>query len=386
MNFDDVDIEALRRGRGAKWTQVPADVLPAWVADMDFAVAEPIRRAIAEMVERSDFGYPLGPTRDGVPAAFARRMQQRFGWTLDPERVDVLTDVVQGLHLAVSIFSEPGDAVVCPMPIYPPFLEALRANRRTPAWKRFVRTDAGWRVDLERLRAEMPSPTRLLLLCNPHNPTGHALSREELEALAAIAIERDLVVVSDEIHSDLVLPGATHIPFATLSPDAAARTITLSSASKAFHIAGLRCAVAAFGTRELQQKFHRVHRHARGGLGTIGLAATEVAWSGACDEWRDGVVRYLAGNRDFLAGEIARRWPTMAHVPAEATYLAWIDCNALALDPTPQRFLLERARVALSDGADFGEDGRGHVRLNFATSRAVLTRILDRMETALASA
>lgn len=386
MSFDDVDIEALRRGRGAKWTQVAADVLPAWVADMDFAVAEPIRRVVAEMAGRSDFGYPLGPTRDGVPAAFARRMQQRFGWRVEPERVDVLTDVVQGLHLAVSVFSEPGDAVVCPMPIYPPFLEALRANRRTPVWKRFVRTPRGWITDLERLRAEMPPETKLLLVCNPHNPTGHALAREELEALAGIAIERDLVVVSDEIHADLVLPGAVHVPFATISPEAAARTITLSSASKAYNIAGLRCAVAVFGTRELQRKFQHVHRHARGGLNTIGLAATEVAWSGACDEWLDGALRYLAGNRDFVAEEIARRWPKMVHVRPEATYLAWIDCNALALEPTPQRYLLDRARVALSEGADFGEDGHGFVRLNFATSRGVLTQILDRMEAALAPA
>lgn len=386
MGFDDIDIEALRQGRSAKWTQVDADVLPAWVADMDFAVAEPIRDALAAMARRSDLGYPLGPTREGVPAAFARRMEQRYGWQVEPARIDVLTDVVQGLHLAVSLFSEPGDAVVCPMPIYPPFLEALRAHRSTPVWKRFVRTPQGWRVDLDRLRAEMPAGTKLLLLCNPHNPTGHALARDELEALAALAVERDLVVVSDEIHADLVLPGAVHVPFATISPEAAARTITLSSASKAYNIAGLRCAVAVFGSRELQQTFHRVHRHARGGLNTMGLLATEVAWSSACDAWHDAVVRYLAGNRDFVAGEIARRWPGMVHARTEATYLAWIDCNALGLEPSPQRWLLERARVALSDGAEFGEDGRGFVRLNFATSRAVLAQILDRMDAALASA
>lgn len=383
MNLDRIDTDALRAGRGAKWSDVPTDVLPAWVADMDFPVAEPITRVLQSMLSRSDFGYPAGPKAGGLPAIFARRMTERFGWAVDPAGVEILSDVVQGLHLAIELFSEAGDPVVTPVPIYPPFLTAVRATRRIPVLQHFVRTPQGWRVDLERLRADLPSATRMLLVCNPHNPTGHALTTEELEALAAIAIERDLVVVSDEIHGDLVYPGARHVAIATLGPEIAARTITLTSATKAFNIAGLRCAVAVFGTPEMRRRFNSFHPHGRGGLAAMGLAATEVAWR-ECQDWQDQVLAYLLSNRDFLFDHVHRNWPAVVHERPEAGYLAWLDFRSLALAPSPRRFFFERARVALSDGEDFGAEGRGFVRLNFATSREVLEEILRRMDAALA--
>jgi cysteine-S-conjugate beta-lyase len=249
-------------------------------------------------------------------------------------------------------------------------------------WLRHERSGASYRVDLERLRAELHPRTRMLLLCNPHNPTGQVLAREELEALARIALERDLVVVSDEIHSDLVFRGARHVPFAALGPEVAERTITLTSATKAFNIAGLRVAIAAFGSAALQQRFDSIHPHVRGGLNTVGLAATRVAWL-ECQSWLDRVLAYLESNRDFVAAHVQRHWPQIGHVAPQATYLSWLDCRALRLEPNPYRFFLDRGRVALSDGARFGESGQGFVRLNFATSRAILTQVLERMGKAI---
>jgi cystathionine beta-lyase len=388
MPFDRIDTEALRRGRVAKWVDCPPGVLAAWVADMDFAVAEPIARAVAEIAARSDFGYPCIAARDDLQALFAERMQTRFDWTVDPDCIEVLNDVVQGLHLAIHMFSEAGDAVVTPLPIYPPFLSAVSHAKRVPVWQHFVRDAGAWRVDLDRLEDEIPASARILLLCNPHNPTGHVLDRSELERLAAIALHRNLLIISDEIHADLVYPGFRHTPVATLGPEVAERTITLTSASKAFNIAGLRCAVAVFGTRELRRRFNEFHPHARGGLSATGLAATHAAWA-SCDGWLTDVVRYLEGNRDLLTEHVASRWPKVDLVRPEATYLAWLDMRKLAssnatVAGTAQRYFLEQAGVQLSDGADFGETGRGFVRLNFATSRAVLESILERMDEAIA--
>ncbi|MFN2426322.1 MAG: MalY/PatB family protein, partial [Candidatus Binatia bacterium] len=381
MDLDNIDEAALRARRGAKWANCPDDVLAAWVADMDFPIAAPIVRALMEMASASDVGYPSGTDARRLAGIFAARMKQRFDWAVDPARVEVLTDVVQGLHIAVSLFSEVGDGVITPTPIYPPFLEAVRS--RVPVWQRLVLTPCGYRVDVERLRADLTPNTRMLLVCNPHNPTGHVLGIDELEALAAIALERDLVVVSDEIHADLVYSGARHVPMATLGTDIAARTITLTSATKAFNIAGLRCAVAVFGSALLQRRFHDVHPHALGGLGAPGLAATAAAWTDGQD-WQDEVVRYLEGNRDIVTSHADIRWPQVLHRAPEATYLAWLDCTALPMNPTPQRVLLERARVWLSPGEDFGIGGEGFVRLNFATSRPLLRCILERMDQVLA--
>jgi cystathionine beta-lyase len=221
-----------------------------------------------------------------------------------------------------------------------------------------------------------------MLLCNPHNPSGRVFRREELEGIAQVALARDLVVVSDEIHADLVFPGSRHIPFAALSPEIEARTITLSSASKPFNIAGLRCAVAVFGSDALRKRFLGCPRHLRGGLGSFGIAATEVAWR-HCQPWLDEVLAYLGANRQLLADFTAAELPGIRHFRPEATYLAWLDCRALGLEPSPYRFFLSRAKVALSDGAAFGGPGRGFVRLNFATSRRILRLALERMAEAL---
>jgi len=383
MDLDKLDIEALRQRRGEKWGIYPRDVLPAWVADMDYPVCPPIQRMLEHSVRIGDIGYPIEQTVDDLPAVFARRAQQRFGWEVKPERVELLTDVVQGLYIALATLSDPGDSAVVQTPVYPPFLQAVPECGRQMLVNPLCTGAAGYEIDFDALRAGIDARTRLILFCHPQNPTGRVFARRELEALAQIALEHDLVVCSDEIHSDLVYPGARHIPFATLSPEVEARTITLTSATKAFNIAGLRCAVAAFGSDALQQRFNSLPRHARGGLGSLGLSATSLAWSEG-QPWLDEVLAYLEGNRRFVAEFVDERLPGIRHRAPQATYLAWLDCRDLALQPDPYRFFLQEARVALSNGRAFGPGSEGFVRLNFATSRPILTQILERMAAALA--
>jgi cystathionine beta-lyase len=380
--LDDLDISRLRQRGGEKWSLYSEEVLPLWVADMDFPVAEPIRRLIQQSLDLGDLGYPMHPRPTELPALFAQRAQERFGWSVDPRNVELITDVVQGLYVALQQFSEEGEGVVIQTPIYPPFLTAVREMRRTLVENPLVLDDGGYAVDLEGLRDVIDERTRILMLCNPHNPSGRAFRRDEIEGIAEIALARDLVVVSDEIHGDLVFPGSRHIPFASLSPEIEARTITLTSASKPFNIAGLRCAVAIFGSEDLRKRFLECPSHLRGGLGSLGIAATEVAWRHA-QPWLDEVLAYLEANRELVAEFTAAELPGIHCIRPEATYLAWLDCRELCLAPSPYQFFLSRAKVALSDGIAFGSPGRGFVRLNFATSRQILGDALGRMAEAL---
>ena len=381
-DFDRLDLATLRRRRGEKWQLFGPDVLPAWVAEMDFPLAAPVQRVLAEAVEIGDVGYPLDVRPDALPAAFAERMEARFGWRPDPRGVEVLTDVVQGIYVAIDQFSEPGEGVLVQTPVYAPFLVAVRELRRRTIENPLVIGAARYEIDFEQLRRAIDPGTRVFLLCNPQNPTGRVFERAELEALAEIAIAHDLVVVADEIHGDLVYAGRRHIPFASLAPEVAARTITLTSATKAFNIPGLRCAVAHFGSDALKKRFNRVPRHIRGGLGSLGQAATLAAWREG-QPWLDAVLGYLEGNRRSVARFVAERLPGVRHFEPEATFLAWLDCRSLELTPSPQAFFLEHARVALSDGSVFGAPGRGFARLNFATSRPLLDEITTRIEKSL---
>jgi cystathionine beta-lyase len=371
----------LRQRTGEKWQQYPADVLPLWVADMDYPVAEPIRRRLQRALDVGDTGYPLHPQPTRLPEIFAERAEHRYGWTVEPRRVELLSEVVQGMYVAITQFTEPGDGVIVQTPIYPPFLGAARGLGRTLRENPLRETADGYEVDLEGLR-EQAAQAKLLLLCNPHNPSGRVLRRAELEAIGKIALEHELVIVSDEIHADLVYRGHRHVPIASLSPEIEARTITLTAGSKAFNIAGLRTGLAIFGSEALQRRFVGFERHLRGGLGGLGILALETAWSHA-DPWLEEVLAYLEANRDFVASFVASALPGVRHFAPEGTYLAWLDCRALGLAPSPYRFFLDRAKVGLSDGPAFGAPGDGFVRLNFATSRALLTRALDQMSKAV---
>jgi cystathionine beta-lyase len=379
--FDALTEPVLRARSGEKWQQYGPDALPLWVADMDFEVAAPVRRRLARALAVGDLGYPLHPRPTRVPDLAAARMRERFGYAFARSQVELVSEVVQAMHVSLVQLTKPGDGVITQTPIYPPFLHAIREHGRTLLANELRRGPDGYALDLDDLRAKARQ-AKLLLLCNPQNPTGRAFRRDELEAIAAIAREHDLRVISDEIHADLVFAPHRHIPFASLSADAASRTITLYAASKAFNIAGLRCAVAIFGTPELKRRWSEFPRHLRGGLNGPGILATEAAWMHG-DAWLADCLAYLRANRDFVAEFVKRELPGVVHHAPEATYLAWLDCRALKLAEAPHEFFLKHASVALSEGPNFGEPGVGFVRLNFATSRAILERALGQMAKAL---
>ena len=384
-DLDGLDVRVLQSRITEKWNTYPEAELNAWVAEMDYPLADPIRQVLQTAVDRSDVGYPINPRDTGLPEAFADRMADRFGWQIDPRRVEILTDVVQGMYVSLEAYSRPGEGVVVQTPIYPPFLQSVRETERTLVESELIATPDGYTVDFDSLAQAADSRTRVVLLCHPHNPTGRVFSRPELERLAELACERDWIVVTDEIHQDLVYAPARHIPFATLSEEVAARSVTLTSATKAFNIPGLRTAVAHFGTPELQQRFNRaVPRHVRGGIGTLGLYCTIAAWRHS-QPWLDQVQAYLDGNRQFLSAYLAQHMPEVVHHAPEATYLGWLDCRALDLAPSPAVFFLKEAAVALSDGHNFGPQFKGFARINFATSRDILTQVLERMKGALAA-
>jgi cystathionine beta-lyase len=383
-DFDAVDPAIRRQGRGEKWLTFPEDVLPLWVADMDFPLAEPIHRELRKAVDQHDVGYPVHPAPTDLPEVCAGWVERRFGWEVVPSRIELITDVMQGVYVALDRFSAPGDGVVLQTPIYPPLIRAVEETGRRLIDSPLVETERGFEVDLVGLD-QAARGARILVLSHPHNPTGRSFSRRELEGIAGIAAAHDLFVVSDEIHWDLVYSGVRHVPFASLSPDVEARTLTLTSASKTFNIAGLRVAVAIFGSDAMRKEFRAVPRRLRGGLGILGLEATRAAWLHG-GPWLEAALAYLEANRDFLAETVVRELPGVVHTPPEATYLAWLDCRALGLQPSPQRFFHERARVGLSDGAAFGRPGIGFVRVNFATSRAILREALERMAKALREA
>jgi len=377
--------EQLRARECAKWTVYPGDVIPAWIADMDFALAPPVREALAQRLAAQDLGYPKMYQRAALPEAFAARMAALYGWTIAPSQVEFFSDVVQTIHFCLLTLLEPGEGVLIQTPIYPPFLQSVEETGRRQVLCPLQPRPEGYGIDFNALEAACDAGTRMLLLCHPHNPTGRAFTREELEGLAALVRRHNLIVVSDEIHADLMLDARPHLPFAMLGEDIAARTITLTSPSKAFNIAGLCLAVAVFGSPALRQRFGRLPDHLRGGRSAFGMAATAAAWQ-AGDPWLDAVLAQLRANRATVAEFVATRWPLVRHTPPEATYLAWLDCRALALGEEPWRFFLREARVALSEGPNFGAEGEGFVRLNFATSPAILQEILERMDRALITA
>lgn len=368
-------LAALRARHTAKWTRYPPDVLPAWVADMDFAPAPPIVDAIARALERGDLGYPSVGKTSGIHDVFAKWAAARWGWDVSVEQVHLLPDVVRGLENAVETFTSPGDPIAVPLPIYPPFLKVVEvAGRRVAP---FVLAEDGSLGDS--IQTIKESRARLVLFCHPHNPTGHVFSDVDLAALGALVVERDLVFISDEIHADLLHDGRVHRPFATISEEVAARTITLTSPSKAFNVAGLRLAVAVAGSQTLHEALLALPDNRRHGVGTLGIAAAHAAWSDEGFAWLQSCVSALTIRRDRVA---ARLPPSIRVHSPQATYLAWLDCRGLGTND-PYDFFLTKARVALSPGPDFGPTGAGFARLNFATSTAVLDEILDRITAAL---
>lgn len=381
MNVETPSIDDLRRRSGRKWSRYPHDVLPAWIADMDFLPAPSIREALIEALEIGDFGY--GPTaeRSLLPESFSRWAQHRWRWRIDPSAILVMPDVVGGIANCIEALTHPGDAILVQTPIYPPFLSGVRSSGRKLITSALINGEIDF-DDVE--KAIITHAVRMILLCNPHNPSGRCFTSRELSRLAALAIEHGVLVVSDEVHADLVYEGHRHIAFASLGHEVAQRTITLNSASKAFNIAGLRAAVCAAENNELRERLRALPSQRWTPFSTVGVRASLAAWSDAGEEWLAACVQHLQGLRDRFIHRLPVLCRGIECVEPQAGYLAWLDCRGLALIGEPAEFFLERSRVALSAGHEFGDPGRGFARLNFATSESILEQIIERMANACA--
>jgi cystathionine beta-lyase len=373
----DVGDADLRRAGSAKWTYCGEDELPAWVAEMDVRPCPAIQDAIREAVERGTFGYPPLDTRPaGLPQALAAFALDRYGWSVDENLVVPCGDVMSGVRFAVETLCDPAPVVV-PVPSYRPLLDVVALTGR--ALVTVPALDADRRLDVAAIEAAFAAGARTLLLCSPHNPLGRVWTRDELEALRDVVLRHGARVVSDEIHAPLVLPGARHVPYALLE-DTAAHVTTVTSASKAWNIPGLKCAQIVAGTAADRDALATAPHVANHGLGSLGIAATVAAYT-AGRPWLDAVVEELTRRREMLATLLADRLPQVRWTPPEGTYLAWMEVP-VAGDPAVRA---RAAGVLVSRGPEFGPGFERFTRLVFATSTERLHRIVDRMADAWAA-
>ncbi len=374
----DFDRIVERRGSDSvKWHRYNGrDILPLWVADMDFPAPPAVISALQKRVEHGIFGYgrPLAKMTDAV----IRMLAEQYHWNVSPEWLIWLPGLVSGLNLACRSVGNAGDDVMTTTPAYPPFLSAPELSQRRLVTTALVHKNGHWTFDFDALAQSISSNTGLFILCNPHNPTGRVYTEEELAALFALCRQHDMVICSDEIHCQLILDSQKrHIPLATLGEVFAQHTITLMAPSKTYNIPGLSCSFAIIPNTELRRKFKSVRYGIVPEVNVLGFAATMAAYQ-ECDQWLKELLIYLRHNRDMVTHAIADM-PGLCMDPVEATYLAWIDARETGLRQ-PAHFF-ERNGIGLSDGKDFGAPG--YVRLNFGCPRKVLEKALARMQKAL---
>jgi cystathionine beta-lyase len=372
FGFDDLSLDELRTRQSVKWRRYPPDVLPAWVAEMDFPLAPSVHATLAEALERDDTGYA---NSGGLAEAFAAFAAGRFGWTIDPDRTLLVADIMSGVAEVLRALTAPGDRVVVNPPVYPPFFNSTRDVGREPVE---APLSPGWRLDLDALERAFAGGARAYLLCNPHNPTGTVFTRDELAAVAELAARHGVLVVSDEVHAPMTLPGATHTPYLTV----AEHGLALVSASKAWNLAGLKSALIVAGSEESAGELGGIPGHVSYHAGHFGVLAAIAAFADDA-VWLDALVAHLDVQRDRLAELLATTLPAVELVRPQAGYLAWLDCRELGLGDDPAAAFLERGRVALASGPTFGAEGKGFARLNFATSGAILTEAVARMARSL---
>jgi len=360
-----------------KWEKYRGrDIIPLWVADMDFRSPPAVIAALHKRIEHGVFGYTHAPPT--LVEAVLEHLERDFGWQVQPKWLVWLPGLVCGLNVLARTVGEPGDEVITFTPVYPPFMSAPTLSERVTVKVPLQLVAGRWVADMAALERAITPRTKLLLLCSPHNPVGRAWTRAELLQFADVAERRDLIIGSDDIHAGLILDeGIRHLPIATLSPETARRTITLLAPSKTYNIPGLGCSFAVISDPQLRKKFITAAGRIVPHVNLLGFTATEAAYRFG-EAWRQALLRYLRGNRDLVEAEI-NSIPGLSATHVEATYLAWIDTRAAGIE-NPAGFF-EKAGVGLSDGADF--DAPGFVRLNFGCSRSLLRTALKRMRTAI---
>jgi cystathionine beta-lyase len=385
-NFDQI-IDR-RASDSVKWNAYAADVIPMWIADMDFVSPEPVIQALKARAEHGFFGYPVGLA--GHPehlaelrSAIIAWLATRHRWRVEPEAIVFIPGVVTGFNLACKAFAGPQDAVLVQPPVYTPILTvAQEVGIQGRVAELTCAPDGSYTVDYDSLAAGLSPETRLFLLCNPHNPVGKVFQPDELARMAELCLRHKALIISDEIHGDLVYSETRHTPIAALDPEIAQSTITLMAPSKTFNLAGLQCSFAVIQNEALRKRYVE----ARGGLvpwvNLFGLTAGEAAYR-AGGPWLDQIMPYLQDNRDTLAAFVQSYLPGVHMAPVQGTYMAWLDFRQVGLPGNVYHFFLEKARVALMDGKRFGAGGEGFARLNFACPRPLLLEALERMRDAL---
>lgn len=375
-----------RNTNSIKWTRYPEDVIPLWVADMDFQAPKPILNGLRAMIDHGVLGYDIPTT--ALQETVAARMDTLYKWKVKPEAVSAVTGIVTGFSVAARAFGAMKKGIMIQTPVYNEFHE-VKNNVGIPQLDvplvkivegNIMRYEIDW--DIFKKQAKKAG---IFLLCNPHNPLGIIYSRKDLQRMAEICLENNVLIISDEIHSELLLDGNTFTPMAKLSSEIANHTITLVAPSKTFNVPGLFCGFAIIPNKELRERYNKVVEHLRIHVSSTGLQAAQIGFSGQCDEWLAELRKYLTGNRDFFVDYVTKYLPGVRTTIPAATYLGWLDFTQTPVNVSPYDYFLKEAKVAFSDGKVFGKEGEGHVRVNYGTSRSVLKDGLDRVRKALES-
>lgn len=380
----DLDFNRLidrKKTESEKWLAYDEDVLPLWVADMDFAAPQAVIDALQERVEHGIFGYPREMPE--CRQVIADWCAEQYGWKISTEAIVLIPGVVTGFNLAAQAVAEQGDGILFHTPAYPPFLSVTQNGGFVQQDIELTRSEDGaYRFDNHLFRSAIHSRSKVFLLCNPQNPTGRVFCQQELEEMAESCLRHQMIIISDEIHCDLVYKGKKHIPIASLNADIANSTITLIAPSKTFNIAGLEASAAIITNPDIRKKVQQAGRGVTGWVNLLGQTAAMAAYQKGLP-WLKAVLEYLQANRDFVDDFTRAELPGIKMNKPEATYLAWMDCREAGIPRNPHEFFLKYARVALNDGARFGKGGEGFVRLNFGCPRGTLEEALIRMKEAL---
>lgn len=376
----DFDTVTQRKNTASlKWDKYrDQDILPFWVADMDFKLAEPIQKAVEERVSHGVFGYTVPP--DGMSDAVIAHLKNEYQWVVDPSWIVWLPGVVTGLAISCRAFCNDGDEIVVNPPIYHHFYDSHEADRHSVVRVPLQKSEGRWTYDIPAIEAAFTNKTKLMMMCSPHNPTGTVFTTDELQRLAALCKKNNVVMISDEIHCDLVIDkSAKHHPTASACPDMADQIVTLMSGSKTWNIAGLNCSFAIIKNDELRNQFRAASQSIVPIVPPLAYEATLAAYRDA-GQWRAELLDYLAGNYAYLQAELGAV-PGLKVEPIQATYLAWIDATELGVEDTQGFF--EKHGVGLSSGEQFGQPN--YVRLNFACPRETLAKGVERMKAAVSS-
>ncbi len=374
-----------RNSESLKWLVFPEDVLPLWVADMDFQSPPEVIEALHERVDHGVFGYGLPPA--DLAQVVVDRLMRYYQWSVNEVSIGYVPGVVTGFNLGIRTVCQPGDAVIIHTPAYPPFFSGPKSADLRLVENPLIRNgDDSYSIDFDYFEKQIiENKVKAFILCNPQNPTGRVFSCEELTSLAEICLRHGVTICSDEIHCDIVFEGHQHIPIASISPEISAITMTFMAPSKTFNVAGLYASVVMIENPTLMEKFKTTRNGIVGCPDVLALTAARAAYRDG-DAWLEELLRYLQGNRDWLYKAVQQELPGVRMSQPEGTFLAWLDCNPLGLAQSYHKFFLEHARVGLNDGVDYGAAWSGFVRLNFGTQRATLVEAVHRMAAAVRAA